>query len=847
MKLFQNVSIQRKLMFIVMLTSSVALFLAATGFVIYEWRTGRAQMVQDRYSLASLVGIQSQGAITFKDSDTAVENLTASFRTRPDIIAACLYNERGELFAPYSRDPGHANFPSKPERKSHRFENGKLILFEPITQNRNPGEKIGTIYLESDLSEMNTRLLRYAGIGLLVMLASFAVSLVLCSKLQRIISKPVLHLAKIANTVTHEKNYSVRALKHGDDEVGDLIDGFNEMLSQIQSRDAELRGTNDKLEIRVQERTRELEQEIVERKRAEESIQHQLTRISLLNQITYAVATRQDLDSIILVVLQQLEDNLPIDFGTAYLLDDETKMLTALIRGPKSRAMAEQLGVPNSIHIDQTPFPACLNGNMVYIPDGSKLDFVASRKMTAAGILSTVAVPLSDDGKIFGLLGLARKSADGFSEAERQFIVGLGAHVALVIQQARLYHDLQKAYNDLRQTQQAVMQQQRLQALGQMASGIAHDVNNALSPVIAYSDLLQRNEPNLTPNAKKILGHIKTAGEDIAHIVARMREFYRRKDEFEEFVPLCLNKLIEEVIELTCPRWRDIPQSRGLVIEVQTEFADGLQNVKGNASELREALTNLILNAVDAMPEGGVVTVRTHLAGWANAKGEHAAHAQIAVEVSDTGSGMDEETRRRCLEPFFSTKGKRGTGLGLAMVYGVMERHEGSIEVESKVGRGTTMRLIFPVPKYAIADANTNGDDSTPMPALRILCIDDEPLVREVMKELLEADGHTVHLADGGRNGIEAFRHARANHEPFNVVLTDLGMPYLDGRQIAQIVKRESPRTPVVMLTGWGTMMKADGDMPAQVDGILSKPPRINEIRDMLFKCAVKPIVDKTH
>lgn len=849
MRLFQNVSIQRKLMLIVTLTSSVALFLAASGFVFYEWHTARDKMVEDRSSDAALIGVQSQSAFSFQDTNSAKENLTAALHDRADISAACLYDESGEIFAQYSRGQKQTVLPAKPEDKTHRFENGKLVLFQPINFDN---KKIGTIYLESSLNEMNRRLWRYGGIGLLVMMVSFAVSLVLCSKLQGVISNPVLHLVEVASAVSQKKNYSIRAVKHGNDELGQLIEGFNEMLAQIQSRDAELKNangkledanselgnTNEKLELRVRERTRELEQEVVVRRKAEEAIQLQLSRISLLNQITYAVATRQDLDSIILVVLQQLEDHLPIDFGTAYLFDPNDESLTAMMRGPKSRPLAEQLHLTSSIPIAQTPFRGCLKGEMVYLPNTSTVDVPIAQRIAAAGLHSVIAVPLAADGTIFGLLVLVRKAVNGFSEAERQFITGLSAHVALAIQQARLYQDLQKAYNDLRQTQQAVMQQQRLQALGQMASGIAHDVNNALSPVIAYSELLQRNEPNLTPNAKKILGHIKTAGEDIAHIVARMREFYRQKDESEPFVPLSVNKLAEEVVELTRPRWRDIPQQRGIVVEMQMEFSDDLPQVKGNASELREALTNLILNAVDAMPNGGVVTIRTKLAGWNQTETGHAKH-QIALEVSDTGTGMDEETRKRCLEPFFSTKGQRGTGLGLAMVYGVIERHEGGIEIDSTVGRGTTMRLIFPVMKFATAPAAADSS-SAPLPELRILCIDDEPLIREVMKELLEADGHKVQLADGGQTGIEAFRNARSRREPYHVIITDLGMPYLDGRQIAQIVKRESPLTPVVMLTGWGTMMKADGDMPEQVDGIISKPPRINEIRDMLVKCATK-------
>jgi len=174
--------------------------------------------------------------------------------------------------------------------------------------------------------------------------------------------------------------------------------------------------------------------------------------------------------------------------------------------------------------------------------------------------------------------------------------------------------------------------------------------------------------------------------------------------------------------------------------------------------------------------------------------------------------------------------------MGLAMVYGVMERHDGRVEVLSELGKGTTIRLYLPLPTKATTSADDAAELEAP-PPMRILCIDDEPLLRELMKGLLESDGHTVQVADSGQSGIDAFRAAR-NHRPFDVIITDLGMPFLDGRQVARILKTESPGTPVLMLTGWGAFMKADGDLPAHVDGVLSKPPRSKELRETLARLA---------
>jgi CheY-like chemotaxis protein len=298
-------------------------------------------------------------------------------------------------------------------------------------------------------------------------------------------------------------------------------------------------------------------------------------------------------------------------------------------------------------------------------------------------------------------------------------------------------------------------------------------------------------------------------------------------------LPVRLNQLAQQVVQLTRPRWRDISQQRGLSVDVKLDFDANLPEIIGTESELREALTNLIFNAADAMPEGGVITIRTRVCSWTLGRGRIKAPTRVALEVSDTGTGMDEETRKRCLEPFYSTKGHRGTGLGLAMVYGVMQRHEGTIEIESAPGMGTTIRLVFPVREAPRTETGASSAVSASLAPLRILFVDDEPLLRELVKEILEYDGHSVEAADGGQAGLDAFRAARQRGRPFDVVVTDLGMPHLDGRQLAQIVKNESPGTPIIMLTGWGTLFKEE-DLPPQVDDMLNKPPNISELQQAL-------------
>jgi CheY-like chemotaxis protein len=239
---------------------------------------------------------------------------------------------------------------------------------------------------------------------------------------------------------------------------------------------------------------------------------------------------------------------------------------------------------------------------------------------------------------------------------------------------------------------------------------------------------------------------------------------------------------------------------------------------------------------VDAMPEGGTLTLRSNSLGATPAPVTDAPKTRVLVEVCDTGIGMSEAVRSRCLEPFFTTKGERGTGLGLAMVYGMVQRHSAELEIHSEAGAGTTVRLIFP-----IAATNASAPDATdvqPLGRLRILLVDDDPLILQSLQDLLEKEGHVIGVAEGGQAGIDKFRFAQQFGTPFDMVITDLGMPHVDGRSVATAIKSRAPAVPIVLLTGWGYRLQAQGDVPQHVDCVLSKPPKLHELRAALAELA---------
>ncbi|HWD93193.1 MAG TPA: PAS domain S-box protein [Verrucomicrobiae bacterium] len=577
----------------------------------------------------------------------------------------------------------------------------------------------------------------------------------------------------------------------------------------------------------------ESNRDVTARKGSEEKIQAQLARLALLNQITRAIGERQDLSSIFQVVTRALEEQLPADFCCVCLYDPGSNALTVANMSIGSETLATTLAMScgAQIAIDENGLSRCVRGQLVYEPDIARVPMAFPQRLASAGIGAVVLSPLSSESQVFGVLIVGRRHARSFISPETEFLRQLSEHVALAAHQAEIYEALQKAYDELRQTQQAVMQQERLRVLGQMASGIAHDINNAISPVSLYTDTLLKKETNLSPRARGYLEIIQRSIDDVASTVGRMREFYRQRETQLQLMPVLLNPLVEQVINLTRARWHDIPQQQGTVIELKTDLVSNLPAVLGIESEIREALTNLIFNAVDAMPQGGTLELRTTANREAVPSITPPLSRQVCVEIKDTGIGMNEETRRRCLEPFFTTKGERGTGLGLAMVYGIARRHNAEVEIESAVGKGTTVRLIFPMPAGTAGGVSgMNVTEIANVPRMRILVVDDDPLVIKSLTDALESEGHEVIATSGGQAGIDAFRAASVSRA-FGAVITDLGMPYVDGRKVASAIKTISASTPVIMLTGWGQRLVAEGEIPPHVDCVLSKPPKLGDLQ----------------
>jgi signal transduction histidine kinase len=380
--------------------------------------------------------------------------------------------------------------------------------------------------------------------------------------------------------------------------------------------------------------------------------------------------------------------------------------------------------------------------------------------------------------------------------------------------------DLEKTVAELRETQQQVIQQERMRALGTMACGIAHDLNNGLTLILGYGDMLLANHEKfpLESQERRQLEEIVLAGCDNAKLVERLREFYRPCTPREHHEVVHLDVLIEEVISLTAPKWQSDADAAGGTIHIEKDL-EPTAPILAAPAELREVLTNFIFNAVDAMPRGGQLVFRTCGCG-----------DRVRLDISDTGIGMSEETQEKCLEPFFTTKGQNGSGLGLAMSYGIIRRHGGTIEIKSKVNQGTTFTIYLPVfdetgePVYLQPETQT-------MRSLHVLVVDDHPIIRDIVSAYLAEDRHIVATAGNAREALEKFQRDR-----FDLVITDHAMPETNGQELAASIKHIQPHEPIILLTGFADLVNQTNPQSSDIDLVLSKPARLNDLRKGIFE-----------
>jgi signal transduction histidine kinase/ActR/RegA family two-component response regulator len=416
----------------------------------------------------------------------------------------------------------------------------------------------------------------------------------------------------------------------------------------------------------------------------------------------------------------------------------------------------------------------------------------------AEGFVSALIVPLLQGETSVGTLVILTRTPHAFTDDEVAMFQALAAHAAIALETARLFAELSQTFVDLQAAQATLLQGEKLRALGQLAGGVAHTLNNKLFVVLGNLTLLTGEVPGLPTD---LLGPLQAAAEEAALVVRQLQEFTQQRPSGGAPGLVDLNAALQDLVALTRPQWKDGPEAAGAPITLRVDVP-ALPPISGDAAALQEALTHLILNACEAMPAGGTLT----LTGAADPAG-----AWVELTVTDTGVGMPPEVQAKLFEPFFTTKGVQRRGLGLATAYGIVERHGGRLTAASVPGVGTTLCLRLPTaPPRAPA---------VPPRSRRLLVVDDEAAVRTTTAALLRTAGHTVVEAATAAAALAAVAAT-----PPEVVVTDLGMPEMTGWELAHRIHATHPALPVVLLTGWQDDLPGGAQHRAAVAAILRKP-----------------------
>jgi len=373
---------------------------------------------------------------------------------------------------------------------------------------------------------------------------------------------------------------------------------------------------------------------------------------------------------------------------------------------------------------------------------------------------------------------------------------------------------LKKEIEAREQLESELIKIERLRALGEMSGGVAHDFNNILGAILGRAQLLLEKVD--TPSIKKGIEIIEKAALDGAETVRRIQEFTRVRADSSSFKTTDINQVIRDAIEFTRTRWKNEAEAMGRPITIANDFND-IPPVLGDPSGLREVFTNLIINAVDAMPEGGRISIKTEKQA-----------ENIMITISDTGKGMSRETKQRIFEPFFTTKGTRGSGLGLSICYGIITRHKGEIVIDSSEGNGSTFTITLPFVRAA-EEEKESPQATTPVTPAEALVIDDEKIMRTLLSDILKNSGCSVDTAERGDDGLRLF-----SAKTYDIVFSDLGMEDMSGWEVARHIKDRSPNTPFVLVTGWGKQLSDEDIHKKGVDFVISKPFRIQAIRDIV-------------
>jgi GAF domain-containing protein/CheY-like chemotaxis protein len=551
-------------------------------------------------------------------------------------------------------------------------------------------------------------------------------------------------------------------------------------------------------------------------------------RLALLGEIAKGLASSLDSELIYRSLIEKLVPLLHFQGVYLYLFQGENDCF--LIRSLYQEQSLPSLQAERTMLAAETPASIAFFARKPFLVKDTRQSDLALlnelKELGAAGITSVLYVPILAEENPLGVLAFTATDSPGFHRPQIALLNDLSPYLALALKNARLYSDLKQTMNQLHRAQEQVMQAEKLKVLGEMASGVAHDFNNLLATILVRAEIMERCSTD--PQVQEWARVIQKTALDGAETVRRLRSFYRQVEE-DERISLDLNQLILEAIHRTEPKWKDEAQASGIVIQFETQLAP-LGPILGNPCELHNVFINLIFNAIEALPQGGKITISTSL------RDQGSPAEAVEVAITDNGVGMSEQVLRQAFDPFFTTKGPNGSGLGLPVSRGIIERHGGEISIRSAPGIGTTVLVRLPS-STAPLQKKKKDQPLFDLPPLRILVIEDEQELAQGLQKMLTLLGHQVDLASGGQEGLHLFAEKR-----YDLVFTDLGMPDLTGIEVARSLCASSPLTPVLLITGWGDQLDPNQlRKEIGIRAVIPKPFRMGDILQAIQECFLPP------
>lgn len=551
-------------------------------------------------------------------------------------------------------------------------------------------------------------------------------------------------------------------------------------------------------------------------------VQDRALRLEVVTELTNLVSTRdvlRELHGILRTAIHRIRRVVPCDYAalSLYNQDDDTFTVETVY----DYAVRDWADLPAGTRVaaEGTPWQmAYRTAGPLLQSDLANSAFAEDRQLAANGLQSSIVVPILGGKQPIGALTFASSDNEAYGPTQIATLMELANYLGPALYNARLNREREAAANQLAQTQEYLNLVDKVRVVGQLASGVAHDFNNLLAGILGNAQLLLYEVQN--QDHREMLRVIERAAKDGAETVRRLQGFARMEHD-SPMTEVRLDMLARDAIDITRPRWRDVAQSRGASIEIVRDLRP-VAPIAGRPAELREVLTNLIINAVDAMPRGGQITLRSY------DDLQQEAQPAVVLEVADNGTGMSSDVQARMFDPFFTTKGEQGTGLGLAVSLGIVESHGGQIVVDSRIGLGTRFVIRLPVraPESAIVE---NANREVAITPGHLLLVESEPMIRDSIVRLLQRWGHQVTQAKGGVEALHVFAP-----ETFDAVLCDQGMPDMNGWEVLAQIKASDPQTPTILMTGWGRQYSDEEANDRGVDFLIEKPFDQEDLRRVL-------------